>query len=67
MSDCAPAERGLMKPREAAVYLAVSPRTLHSLKTSSQVKFVRVGSRGVRYRKADLDAYAERQASKTRR
>ncbi len=53
------APHGLMTPHEAARWLALSPRTLWSLTASGELPAVRI-RRSVRYRPADLEAFAER-------
>ncbi len=54
----------LIKPRDAAAYLACSERTLFSLTKNGIIPAVRFdGSRMVRYDKADLDSFI--QAAKT--
>lgn len=50
----------LLSNRQAAAYLKYSPRTLESLrgqKGRPQPRFVRLGTRTVRYRQSDLDAF----------
>jgi excisionase family DNA binding protein len=46
----------LMKPKEAAEYLAISERKLWSLSKSQAIPVVRMG-RSVRYDKRDLDSF----------
>jgi excisionase family DNA binding protein len=48
----------LLRPREAARALAISERTLWELTRRGEIPHVRLG-RAVRYRPADLDAWAE--------
>jgi excisionase family DNA binding protein len=55
--------RLLLKGPEAALALAVSPRTLWSLTKSGSIPCVRIG-RAVRYSKADLEAWIESQKTK---
>ncbi len=53
----------LVDAREAARRLAISTRTLWTLTDDGTMPVVRIG-RAVRYRVADLEAYAERMATK---
>ncbi len=50
----------LLRPRDAATYLAVSVRTLWSLTACGQIECIRIG-RAVRYHRADLDTFVARQ------
>lgn len=53
----------LLTTKEAAKYLRVSPSFLERDRwAGARIKFVAIGSRSIRYRKADLDAYLESQA-----
>lgn len=52
--------RLLLKPREAAEALAISPRKLWGLTKSGAIRCLRVG-RAVRYSPADLAAFIEAQ------
>jgi len=52
-------ESVLLKPREAADYLRVSPSTLHRLRRRKQLKVVRIGS-SVRYSRTELDRVIHR-------
>ncbi len=50
----------LLTTREAARILCVSDAFLERDRwAGAEIPFVRVGSRGVRYRRSDLDAYIE--------
>ena len=49
-------EKGLLKTREAAKWLAVSDRTLFSLKATGEIPHVRIG-RSVRYAVDDLQKW----------
>lgn len=51
---------GALREREAAKYLAVSERTLYTLRQTGQIDYFRVG-RAIRYRKDALDGYMTRQ------
>lgn len=52
----------LLKTPEAAQYLGVSKAFLERDRwAGARVPFIRVGSRAVRYRLSDLDAYIESQ------
>ena len=53
----------LVKPREAAAYLAISERTLWNLTQAGTIPAVKL-ARAVRYDIADLDAFI--QAAKTK-
>lgn len=50
----------LLKAREAAAKLAISPRKLWELSNRGEIPSIRIG-RGVRYAPADLDAYIAQQ------
>lgn len=51
----------LLNTREAAAYLHVSKAFLERDRwAGARIPFVRVGSRTVRYRRVDLDAYIEK-------
>jgi len=52
----------LLKPKEAATLLAISPRLLWSLTQSGDLPCVRIG-RAVRYDPRDLTAWIDRQKS----
>ena len=53
----------LMKTREAAAYLGVSESTLEKLRLNGGgPRFLRIAGRSVRYRQADLGAWAEARA-----
>lgn len=54
---------GALREREAAKYLAVSERTLFTLRQAGQIDYFRVG-RAVRYRREALDDYMTRQEAK---
>ncbi|MEN1704602.1 MAG: helix-turn-helix domain-containing protein [Planctomycetota bacterium] len=54
----------LVSEREAAKLLAISPRTLWSLRQSGEIPCIRIG-RAVRYSVAELSAWVDRQASGT--
>ncbi len=49
----------LMKEKEAAKYLAISPRTMWSLREAGEIPAVRIG-RSVRYDIADLDEFIDK-------
>lgn len=54
-----PAARPLVDTEQAAVYLGLAKHTLENLRYAGKgPAFVRLGARAVRYRVADLDAYA---------
>lgn len=55
----------LLKPKEAAALLAISPRLLWSLTRQGAVRSVRIG-RAVRYDQTDLLNWIERQKTKVR-
>lgn len=52
----------LMRVKEAAQYLAMSPRTVATLTARGTLSAVRFGKRCVRYRRADLDALVAQRA-----
>ena len=55
----------LMTTKEAARYLGVSAAFLERDRwAGARIQFIKVGSRAVRYRRADLDAYLD---TRTRR
>jgi len=55
-------EKTLLCTKEAARYLGVSKAFLERDRwAGARIPFIKVGSRAVRYRHADLDAYIERQ------
>ena len=58
LSDTVP--RLLLKPREAAEALAISPRTLWARTNAGEIPCVRLG-RAVRYDPADLRAWIDGQ------
>ncbi|RVU07011.1 DNA-binding protein [Novosphingobium umbonatum] len=50
----------LMKTSEAAAFLGVSQSTLEKLRLSGNgPRYLRIAGRSIRYRVADLDAWAE--------
>ena len=56
----------IMSTKEAAAYLGVSAQFLHTdrhisiqSETPPTVPYLRIGTRMIRYRKADLDAFLE--------
>lgn len=55
----------LLKPGEAAKYLAISPRHLWDLAKKGEVPVVRIG-RATRYDIRDLDSWVEEQKTRTR-
>jgi len=57
-----PTTTSLLSRREAASYLAISPRKLDSLVSDGDLPRVKIGS-CVRFDRADLDAYIESQKS----
>lgn len=56
----APVERRLLTSKEAANYLAISPRKLWSLQIGRGIPSLRIG-RKVLFDRADLDTWIERQ------
>jgi len=56
---------GALREREAARYLAVSERTLYTLRRTGEIKFFRVGST-IRYRREALEEFMARQEAKQR-
>lgn len=53
-------ETGLIKVADAARFLAVSTRHLHSLTKAGEVPSVRLGRRSVRYARQDLMDFISR-------
>jgi excisionase family DNA binding protein len=53
----------MLRTREAAALLAISERLLWSLTARGEIPCVRISRRCVRYRAADLEAWAARRAS----
>ena len=51
----------LLTSREAAQALRVSTRTLWNLTKRGEVTAVPIGTRGIRYARADLEAWIDRQ------
>ena len=50
----------LFNTKQAALYLSVSPAFLERDRwAGARIPFIKVGSRAVRYRLSDLDAYIE--------
>lgn len=56
----------LLRPRDAARVLGISERLLWSLTARSELPCVRISRRCVRYRLADLEAWAASRASTSR-
>ena len=55
----------LMNPSEAARWLGISRRTLHSLTVAGKVPSARLGPRCVRYSRKALEQLVERQLEKS--
>lgn len=55
----------LLTESEAAKATGLSPRTLFSLRQKGQLPFVRVGTKCIRYRVADIEAMAAKFLSTT--
>lgn len=49
--------RGLLKSKDAAAYLSVSPRTLFSLASSGAIRRIKIGPKMVRFDVAELDRW----------
>lgn len=49
----------LLSAKQAAAFLAISERTLHTLKKEKKLQSVKVGSRSVRYDLKDLETFIE--------
>jgi excisionase family DNA binding protein len=60
-----PVERLLVKPREAAVMLAISARKLWELTNIGEIPVVRIG-RSLRYSRADLEGWVASSRSRGR-
>jgi predicted DNA-binding transcriptional regulator AlpA len=56
----------LLRAHEAAARLAISERSLWSLQARGEIPVVRISKHCVRYRVADLEAWAARRASTSR-
>jgi excisionase family DNA binding protein len=54
-------EPRLLTARQAEVYLSVSARKLWGLKAAGEIPCVKVGRRGLRYDRQQLDAWIDRQ------
>jgi excisionase family DNA binding protein len=52
---------------EAAQYLGLVPKTIRKLSQAGKIPAVRLGNGQRLYRRADLDRYAEEQATRTNR
>jgi excisionase family DNA binding protein len=50
---------GLLKEKEAAAYLAISPRLLWGWRRQNKVPYIRFGSGAVRYKRQDLDRFID--------
>jgi excisionase family DNA binding protein len=50
----------LLSLKEAAEYLSVSPNTVRNYIARNGLKFKRVGPKLIKFRRADLDAFIER-------
>lgn len=63
--SCPPSnlERHTLRPRDAAVYLSVSERTLHSLLKSGEIPYTKF-NRAVLIRVSDLEAFLDRHTQK---
>ena len=56
----------LLRTEEAAAYLGVSPSLLSKLRlTGAGPIFLRLGAKAIRYRRADLDRWAEAGAARS--
>ena len=51
----------LMTPADAAKALAISPRTLWDWTAKGLIPSLKIGTRMVRYRRVDIEAWVERQ------
>jgi excisionase family DNA binding protein len=60
MQSVVSCEPVLLSSRDAAKLLAVSERTLFDLARSGALEKVRIGTRGVRYRKSDIEHFGNR-------
>jgi predicted DNA-binding transcriptional regulator AlpA len=56
----------LLRARDAAALLAISERSLWSLQARGEIPVLRISEHCVRYRVADLEAWAARRASTSR-
>lgn len=50
---------------QVAEYLAIEPRTCRLWRTARGLPFIRISSKAVRYRKADIDAWLDRRRCQT--
>lgn len=56
-----PIEKAAINTKEAAAYISVSESFLEKDRVNkAEIPFCKVGKRGVRYRKVDLDRYLEK-------
>ena len=54
--------KNLLTTAEAAIYLSMSKAFLERDRwAGARIPFIKIGSRAVRYRKSDLDAYIDKQ------
>ncbi len=57
----------LLRHREAAQRLAISPRYLSTLVAEGRLPVVRIGKKNIRYAVADIEAFVKRSTTKTGR
>lgn len=54
--------KNLLTTAEAAIYISMSKAFLERDRwAGARIPFIKIGSRAVRYRKSDLDAYIDKQ------
>jgi excisionase family DNA binding protein len=58
-------DRSLMTPAQVQDFLAISPETFYRMVRSRAIPVVRLSSRCLRMRRADVDAYVERMTRKS--
>ena len=60
-----PTAEPLWLEEQTALYLAIEPRTCRLWRTTRGLPFIRISSKAVRYRKADIDAWLDRRRCQT--
>ncbi len=59
-----PVRPRLLRSKDAASYLGISPRTLWTLRNCGTIPVVHVGGRSVRFDQKDLDGYIDAQKAR---
>ena len=60
-----PTAAPLWVEEQVAEYLAIEPRTCRLWRTTRGLPFIRISSKAVRYRKADIDQWLDRRRCQT--